>query len=356
MKEQREFDLGLGFTCCVDAADENEWNDIIQMFRDATVNQTWAYCQVMSKKTSHLIIRRSTVVVAAAMVRLIVLPVLKAGIAYIGAGPMWRLRGEADDFDVLRNLARALRAEYVARRGLFLRVSPNMFTNLPNYNEIRSVFIEEGFDSKDRNEATLFLDLEHSLEELRTNFDRKWRACLVKAEQNNLNIREGTDDELFNKLRGIYEEMLARKQYATEVDIDKYETIQRALPESLKPRILLCESDSRPMAGVVISTIGETAIPCLLASNSEGRKCYAAYLIQWELLKMLKKRGIRTYDLGGCRPKVVPETYHFKAGICGKRPQLFTRVGIMDACDNPISYFAVRSGELVKFLRSRIRG
>jgi lipid II:glycine glycyltransferase (peptidoglycan interpeptide bridge formation enzyme) len=126
------------------------------------------------------------------------------------------------------------------------------------------------------------------------------------------------------------------------------------LPELLRPTILLCESDGRPVAGVAISMNGETAVTWLLASNSEGRKCYAAYLVQWEALKMLKEQGCRTYDLGGGNPAGNPDTYLFKARMVGRKPEVSPRVGIFDACKNPVSWLAVRSVEVLGSLRRRL--
>jgi len=350
MVKPQEFNLDSGFTYSVDIADENEWNAIVPQFRDATVNQTWAYGRVRSKGTppSHLVLKRNGQVVAAAMTRIIALPVLKGGGAYVGSGPMWRLLGEADNREILRKILQALREEYVARRGLFLRISPNMFTNLPNHNEIRHVFEEEGYVCKDLGGTTLFLDLKPTLESLRKELHQKWRNLLNRAEKNGLTVREGTDDQLFRMFRGIYEEMLARKQYATDVDMNVYESIQAALPENLKPWIIICESEGRPTAGAVFSVNGDTGVYLLGATSDEGMKTKASYLVQWHMIKYLKKNGFRMYDLGGCSPEHNKGTYHFKAGICGKHPELSARIGTMESCDNPVSKIVVRLGEFLK--------
>ncbi len=353
----REFKLDSEYTFSVDAVDENEWDSIVPLFRDATVNQTWAYGRVRSKRTpsSHLLLKHNGQVVAAAMTRMITLPMLKGGIAYVGSGPMWRLRGEADNIEILCRILRALREEYVVRRRLFLRISPNMLTNLPNPDEIRHVFEQEGYVCKNLNGGTLLLDLTPSIEDLRKGLHQKWRNLLNRAEKNELTVREGADDQLFKTFRKIYKEMLTRKQYATNVDMDEYEAIQSALPENLKPRIVICESEGRPMAGGVFSINGDTGIYILGATSNEGMKNKASYLVQWHMINLLKERGFRMYDLGGCSPESNQATYHFKAGICGKKPELFSRIGIMEACNNPISRFAVGSGEFLNFLRQYLK-
>ncbi len=355
MKQQQEYDLGTGFTYLVDTSDENQWDSIISLFKDATINQTWAYCNIRSSRTSNIILKQEGRLVAAAMLRLKVIPVVKRGIAYLGLGPMWKLRNEMDKLEYLRMILRALKAEYVVRRALFLRISPNMFTTLPNHGDICRVFEGEGFRLEHSGGYTLFLDLAPSCDELRKGFHQKWRNCLNRAEKTALTVHSGTNDELFMAFRVIYEEMLDRKRYETTIDIDQYAAIQRQLPSIHKPLIVISELDGHPMAGGVFSINGETGMYLLGATSNEGIKNGASYIVQWHIIKLLKKRGFRTYDLGGCSPKRVPTTYHFKAGVCGKKPELFSRIGIMETCDSLTSCFLVRSGEILKSLRRRVK-
>ena len=350
MKNELGLRKDLQYRYTVDCVDGSEWNAIIPLFRDAVVNQTWAYGHARSPKMlpSCLILKRNDQIVAAAMTRIVTLPVFKVGIAYVGSGPMWRLRGEVDNIDILRESIKALKEEYVLRRGLFLRILPNMFTDMLNHDELCCVFEEEGFFCKDFGGTTLILDLTPRLDDLRRGLHQKWRNQLNCAERNKLTVRDGCDDSMFKVFRGIYEEMLARKQYATNVNLDEYEDIQKSLPENLKPRIVICESGGRPMAGGVFSVNGDTAVYLLGASSNDGLKCKASYLVQWHMIKMLKEKGFRNYDLGGCSPKREQDTYRFKARICGKTPELFSRIGIMEACENPMSNLVVNAGEYFK--------
>ncbi len=340
--------MGSEFTYAVDAANEQEWNQLIRLFRDATVNQTWAYCTVMARKTSRLVVRRGDTIVAGASLRLVVLPLVNAGIAYLSSGPMWRRRGEADDLEVLRQTLRALKAEYVIRRRFLLRIAPNVFTNLTQHLAIRQVFGDEGFSCRPIEHQTLFLDLQPSLGDLRKRLDQKWRNILNRAERSGLTIREGVETGLFATFRNIYNDMKDRKKYKTDVSLDAHEVIQNALPPDLKMRIVIAEAQGCPMAGGVFSTIGDTGYYVLGATSTEGMKNGASYLVQWRAIALLKEHGLHTYDLGGCSPKRVPTTYHFKAGLCGKRPEVASRIGILEACDSLASKLVVRSGEFLK--------
>ena len=128
--------------------------------------------------------------------------------------------------------------------------------------------------------------------------------------------------------------------------------------QGLKPLIFICESEGKPLAGGVFSVNGQTGVYLLGATNEEGMKCKASYLVQWSAIEFLKEHGFGTYDLGGCNPNWDKGRYHFKKGVCGKNPALSSRIGIMEACNNPLSLIAVKTGDnlrvFMRWLRNRI--
>ena len=82
MKKSREFKIDTEYICFVDAMNENEWNSLISKFKDATINQSWAWASTMSSRTSNLVIKKNGVIVGAAILRLVTIPILNAGLAY----------------------------------------------------------------------------------------------------------------------------------------------------------------------------------------------------------------------------------------------------------------------------------
>jgi len=344
MKTNREFKINSEYSALVDFVDENEMNNIIQLFRDATVNQTWAYNHLRSKKCSTLILKRNGAIAAAAILRLTTLPGLRIGVAYLGSGPLWRLKSEADNINSLHNILFVLRKEYVIDRELYMRISPNLYTNIPDYNEMVHVFSVNGFHSPRCEDRTLFLDLEQSESDIRKGFYLNWRRNLNRAEKTGFSIHIGTDDYLFKTFKEIYKEMVTLKNYQCAIDINETERIQSSLPEELKYTVIICDLENRPMSGGVFSTIGDTGVYFLGATNSSGRENFSSFIVHWEMIKWMKKQGLRQYDLGGCSPEKVPETYYFKAGILGKNPPVYQRIGIMDLCENPLSKIAFNTG------------
>ena len=312
-------ELNSEYLALVDSVDENEWNIYSQLFRDASVNQTWAYNHTRSKKCSSLVLKYKGVIVAIAMVRLVTLPGLKIGMAYLGSGPLWQLKNEENNINSLRNILLALRKEYAVDRKLFLRISPAIYTNYANFDGIYTMLQEaNGYKLQQNNDRTLFLDLEQSEIDIRKGLHHKWRYHLNHAEKEGFTISIGIGDDLFQTFKRIYNEMLERKKYPGAINIDEVEKVQSGLPEELKYTIIICEKENRPMAGGVYSTIGETGIYFLGATGNFGIKNFSPNLYHWEMIKWMKKNGFRVLDLCGVSPEKIPETYQFKAGIVGK--------------------------------------
>jgi len=115
--------LKRGYTAEFDSVDKHEWYNVIDQFSDLNIYQTWSYDAVRCGEgnISHFVLRLVNKIVAAAQVRIVRIPVLGLGAAYIRWGPLWQLRNQNPDPDVFRMAIRALRNEYVCRRGLSLR-------------------------------------------------------------------------------------------------------------------------------------------------------------------------------------------------------------------------------------------
>jgi hypothetical protein len=82
-------------------------------------------------------------------------------------------------------------------------------------------------------------------------------------------------------------------------------------------RILICEDKGIPVAGLVVSAMGDSAIYLLGATSDAGLNAKGAYLLQWTMIQWLKENGIRWYDLGGINPEANPGVYTFKKGMSG---------------------------------------
>jgi lipid II:glycine glycyltransferase (peptidoglycan interpeptide bridge formation enzyme) len=305
----------------VDAIDEAHWYDLLEQFEDANIYQTWAYEQARSSRegTSRIVVRWGEEVIALAQVRIVKVPLLTLGIAYVRWGPVWRRRGRAADPEIFRLAMRALRQEYVEKRGLTMRVLPLLFRDCDSAFE--SMLAEEGFVPvpHDRPDRTLLLDVNRPLSEVRAGLRSHWKRCLKSAEKNNLEIVEGTGEDVFQAFVGIYRELLTRKKFPEPNNIEEFVAVQRALPERFKMRIRLCKSAGTVCAGLVSSAVGNTAVYLFGATGDSGLKVGGSYLLHWNLIETLIRSGVPVYDLNGINPVKNPGTHRFKAELCGDK-------------------------------------
>lgn len=344
MKENN-FSLGDGYSVEKDRVNESEWTRLLSNFEDATLYQTWTYGVVRwgQGKLSHLVIKKGDNVVGLAQATIAKTPLIRAGIAYIPWGPLWRRKDTAIDLEDLRYVLRAIRHIYAQELGLLVRITPNSYKH--DNPEIVELLKDEGYAFKRKNYRTFLLDLSPSLEALRKGFDQKWRNQLNRSEKNGLSVKEGTSVSLYDSFAHLYKEMMGRKQFHTEVSIDQFRDIQTQQPEELKFRVLICEYDGKPISGIVASSIGNTGIYLLGATGDNGLTLKGNYLLQWHMVKWLKKSGFKYYDLGGIDPEVNPGVYHFKSGLRGED---VTFTGRFESTGSRLSSFIVKAAEYIK--------
>jgi lipid II:glycine glycyltransferase (peptidoglycan interpeptide bridge formation enzyme) len=335
------------FNIEIDRVPRAEWCELLQRFDDASIYQTWSYGAVRWGKgnLSHLVLKKNGEVIAIAQSVIKKLPILRTGIAYVPWGPIWQNKGRGKVLENLRYILKAIREEYAERRGLLLRIVPNIVEF--DSNEMRSILKEEGFQwiSSALRYRTLLLNISSSLEDIRKRLEQKWRNRLNHAGTSGLKVIEGKSAKLYETFLALQREMLARKEYVPGVDYNEFGEIQKDLPDLLKMQILICEHKGKPVAAAIGSAIGDTGIYLLGATSDDGMKTKGSYLLQWRMIEWLKERGCCWYDLGGINPETNPGVYHFKRGLSGKD---IYHVGQFEACDNLASSSLVKCSALFK--------
>jgi len=305
----------------VDTVKRHEWYEIMQDFSDASLYQTWSYGLVRwgEGRLSHLILKKDGIIVACAQVIIIKAPFLQAGIAYVPGGPLWHLSGRQEDIEILGEIIKALKKEYGALRRMHLRIQVKMPHDSPEV--VAGLMGGEGFTHylSLKTGRTFFVNLDPSLEELRTSMQRQWRNNLKKAEKNGLSLVEGNDMELYDMFYKIYQEMHARKKFAQHVRIEEYRSIQSDLPDRLKMHIMVCTSNGNLCSALVTSAMGDNAVNLLAATSSYDieHRLNSSHLLFWKMMDWAKKRKCTWYDLGGIDPDQNPGGYQFKKGLAG---------------------------------------
>jgi len=328
----------------VDRVTPAEWSSMLDLFNDANLYQTWSYGAVRwgRKNLSHLVLKRNGEVSGIAQLRIIRPTRFNFGMAYLRWGPLCHRRGTELDAEAALCMARALEEEYVCKRGLLLQILPNVFVGSP-----RAVLFQSGFSrftQEPQTSANVYrtfvLDLAPPIEELRRNLDKKWRNQLTRSEKNGLKIIAGNGTHEYRTFCRMYEQMQQRKGFESTVDIEEFERLQEDLPETYRMRILICEQDGLPVAGLVASAMGDSAIYLLGATSDDGLNAKGAYLLQWALIQWLRENRFKWYDLGGIDPEGNPGVYSFKRGLSGADLSQLTP---FVACNSVVSSAIVRA-------------
>jgi hypothetical protein len=143
--------ISNSFTACldvqVDGQTADSWDAVIGGFSDASIYQTYAYGAVRwgSRHLSHLVMSRGGKALAAAQVRIVRTPLLPVGVAYVRWGPLWQIRGEKPDLEVLAEMLERMRGEYCERCGLILEIIPNAYPIVGTGDEFAKPFGKFGF-------------------------------------------------------------------------------------------------------------------------------------------------------------------------------------------------------------------
>jgi lipid II:glycine glycyltransferase (peptidoglycan interpeptide bridge formation enzyme) len=347
-----------GYCPEIDTVDDATWVASIASFSDANLYQLWSHGSAFEGfgGVSRLVLKKGNQIVAAAELRLFVMPVAGYGVAYVRWGPLWRTTGDTNSPDSLEHfqqVIRAMRNEYVNRRKLVLRLNPRLWVE--DHQDFGAILTDEGFSTLTGSavEKSIVMDLTQSLERLRAGFDKKWRNCLSKAERGELTVVRGTSLALFEEFSTVYGEMLRRKRFVPSADLEKHRRLQVALPDHLRMGIVVARDQGVACAGAVYHALGETAVYLFGATNESGMRTAGAYLVQWELLKALKERGTRVYDLHGVNLELNPGTYRFKKGLAGKAGREVTFVGQRQAFLPSVANCSLLLGEKVfRMIRS----
>ena len=79
------------YSYVIGAAEEESWYRVLDLFQDASIFQTIAFCRakMSGARLEQLVLRRGSDVAASALVRVVPIPFLGSSVAYVLWGPMF---------------------------------------------------------------------------------------------------------------------------------------------------------------------------------------------------------------------------------------------------------------------------
>jgi len=300
------------------------------------------------------VLRESGEAVAATQVWCVKFPVV-GGFAHVSAGPLWWRAGRPVSPAVIDRMIRSLCDEFVTRRGLLLRLYLRDGEDSTGDSILRSLRDQNLQCTRDPQDVTVMLNLSLGLDQLRSNLRKTWRRHLRKAEETSVEIIQGTDEQMFEILCGLYREMLVRKKFTQHVeDTKQLAEIQRLLPPAMKMRLFLCRHEGEIVGGQAISALGDTAIGLISVTGNKDveLKLRSTYLCDWTAIRWLKEQGFAAFDLRGYDPEKYPGPSSYKAGFRG---DIVRMLGIFERSDSVLSSAIVIGGKTAAKLSGRIR-
>jgi lipid II:glycine glycyltransferase (peptidoglycan interpeptide bridge formation enzyme) len=339
----------MDYTIEINRISKESYDKTLDLFKDSNLYQTYEYnLQAKGgKNMCTVVLKKGDRVLGVSIVRIVKAPFFNFGLAYIYRGPIWQRKNVVNSVEILSIFLKLLKEEFVLKRKLILRITPNLLKE--GEKDFEKIFIELGFTVKGQSAGsnTFLMDLGPSLEELKKNLSGNWRKKLKKSESEDLKIVSGKEDSLFQEVVNLYLEMVKRKRFDPGIDVDKLIATQIYLPLSLKIITMICYSNDVPISGLAFSAVGDTGIPILAATSELGTKYNGSYLLHWKMLEYLKEYGFKYFDLGGIDKEKNPNVYNFKHGMGGLEVHY---LDIMDIGSNKFVNAILKRVELIKKL------
>ncbi len=246
------------------------------------------------------------------------------------------LKNELEQFILyIKNLARE-------QKSIFIKIEP-----------LRDSVIEllygAGFKKSSKEiqaHKSIVLDIDKPEEELLAGMHHKTRYNVRVAEKNGIIIQSTENVDAFYEL---LRKTTKRQRFSThtkEYYKKFFEFFGNANGQCCAEIILAVHDDrplqnvhSKPVAGGLMLTYGDTCYYLHGGSDHELRQYMAPYGLHWGMIKFLKTRGIKHYDFGGSETTKWPGITRFKLGWGGRQVEY---PGSFDMSIRPLWFFVYK--------------
>jgi peptidoglycan pentaglycine glycine transferase (the first glycine) len=231
-----------------------------------------------------------------------------------------------DDKEAVRAFFRGVR-EVARREGAHtVKIEPEV---LEERQDAKALLEEIGFRKAryDLNlKTTLVVDLSLSEEELLGRMKAKTRYNARLAARKGVEVVEPEFEEAWETFYEWMEATSERKEdYVLRRSRDYLYGVMRSMEEAGQGRLFFAEHEGTPLAGMYVFTFGKKYWYMYGASSDEKRNLKPNYVLQWEVMRWAKERGMTHYDMVGVpKPEELDESsslwnvYKFKEGFGGE--------------------------------------
>ncbi len=183
--------------------------------------------------------------------------------------------------------------------------------------------------------STLTVDLNRSEEDLLAKMKSRTRYNVRLAARKGVEVVEPKFEEGFWTFYEWMKTTSERKEgYVLRRSRDYLHSVMRAMHDVGRGHLFFAEYEGTPLAGMYVFTFGEKYWYMYGASSDEKRNLKPNYILQWEVMRWAKERGLTHYDMVGVpKPEDLDESsslwgvYKFKEGFGG---ELVDTIGCFD--------------------------
>lgn len=311
---------------------ETVWNDFVEKSDMGSIFQSYEWnIQQRGDRWFHdlMLLEEKGEINGGAMLYWKKIPFLNRTVSKISYGPIWN-----NDKNILNVLCEEIIKIGKERKAIFLEFQ----VYLPEYiNEktvekylyVNDIFVSKNFRKQPDRIGTYWIDLEKDGDEIFSHFDKNHTRDIKKG------IREGvqikiTDDP--NMVDIFYEYYSNLFHYKNLVPLPKYFFAEGLinLLKTNKCKLFYAEYEGIIYNMAVISLFGNPMYVWGASIRSE-KKPPMGQLLHWEIIKWLKEKNYKIYDLGGS-PGAIPQKEHpnywvwrFKKGFNGDYVEFLPR-------------------------------
>jgi lipid II:glycine glycyltransferase (peptidoglycan interpeptide bridge formation enzyme) len=277
---------------------EEEWEEFLTHHPEANFLQSWYWGEFHQNygnaihragfyKNNKLIGLMLSVVENAKRGRYLTIP----------AGPIidWQ------DADLVNQFAMEIKRVAKEQNCVFVRVRPQLESNEFSQDLFKKLgFIEAPIHL--HAELTSQLDITKSEEELLAQMRKTTRYEIRKATSLGITIKTTDDPTAIKKFYDL-EIITSKRQGFVPFSYSFLFEQFKAFAQAKKVLLYTAEFEGKLLAQAFIIFYGVEAAYHYGASTEDGRKYPGAYLIQWEVIKDAKKRGMTRYNFWGVAPE-----------------------------------------------------
>jgi len=253
---------------------------------------------------------------------------------------------QENSLEALQTLAEFIRGKIAKPSDLFLRIE----STVEKFSIFNFQFSNKTQNLKPKTQNLNFLpyfksiqpkhtsvvDLSRTEEEIIASFEKDTRNSVHRAEREGVIVKKSNNPDDWQKFYKLYKETSIRGHF-TPRPWSQFEKIFQIMKPAGQADLYLATFNSargplteqeglveeKILAGALILKSGTKAYYLWGASSRDYPKKFAPYLLQWEMMRDLKRSGVRLYDLWGIAPTDNPKhawSGHtlFKKGFGGK--------------------------------------